>query len=312
MVILPTLRQLQFFAALVKRRSFSKAAEDCLVSQSTLSSGIKELEAILEQQLVDRSSKKFALTPLGEEVARRGADILARTEELASVAQARQPLEGPFSLGVIPTIAPFLLPRATPKLRAAFPKLQLFLREGLSASLAEDLLAGRIDAALLAFPFDMQGVDHVEIGEDPFWFVTAGGAPAPKKPMANEDLDVAHLLLLEEGHCLRDHALEACRLKAAKSGAGFEATSLFTLAQMVAAGLGDTLLPQMAVTSGFADAAGLKARRLADKNASRRIGVAWRRGCSRADEVRAIADVLAACMHEKPSKRNERASTNRP
>lgn len=165
---LPTLRQLQFFLALVRRQSFSKAASDCLVSQSTLSSAIKELETILDRQLVDRSTRHFSLTPAGKDVAARAAKILAETEELARAAADRRPLEGPFALGVIPTIAPFLLPKATPGLAKNFQS-ELFLREDLTASLAERLADGSLDAALLAFPYDLPGLEWISIGDDPFF-----------------------------------------------------------------------------------------------------------------------------------------------
>ena len=297
MIVLPTIRQLQFFTALVRRRSFSKAAEDCLVSQSTLSSGVKELEGLLQCQLVDRSTRSFSLTQTGEDVAERAGRILAMTEDLARAAAARAPLEGSFRLGVIPTIAPFLLPKAAPLLREAFPKLELFLREDLTAKLADLLAVGQLDAVLLALPYDLPGVDTIEIGEDPFYFAAApdalpstkGGAPAPM-PLA--DLRNKKLLLLEDGHCLRDHAIDACKLQDPDVAAAYGATSLFTLAQMVQAGLGATLLPKMAVDAGFAQASGLAVAPLAAPAPARKIGLAWRRGSGRREEVEKIARAL--------------------
>lgn len=312
MIVLPTLRQLQFFTALVRRKSFSKAAEDCLVSQSTLSSAIKELEGILDCQLVDRSTRAFALTPAGEEVAERAAPILAMTEDLARSAADRRPLEGPFHLGVIPTIAPFLLPRAAPRLKKAYPKLELFLREDLTANLAERLSAGLLDAAVLAFPYDIPGAETIEIGVDPFWFAAAPGHPlADGESLKPGDLAGENLLLLEDGHCLRDHALDACKLRSADNANAFGATSLFTLAQMVRSGLGATLLPQMAVEAGLADAAGVTVTPFADPPPARRIGLIWRRGSGRREEAEAIAAILRetlggpaanAAKKEKPPK----------
>lgn len=297
MIVLPTLRQLQFFAALVRRKSFSKAAEDCLVSQSTLSSAIKELEGILDCQLVDRSTRAFALTPAGEEVAARAAPILAMTEDLARSAADRRPLEGPFHLGVIPTIAPFLLPRAAPKLKKAYPKLELFLREDLTANLAERLAAGLLDAAVLAFPYDIPGAETIEIGVDPFWFAAAPDHPlVGRKALKPGDLDGENLLLLEDGHCLRDHALDACKLRSADNANAFGATSLFTLAQMVRSGLGATLLPQMAVQAGLADAAGVAVTPFDEPAPARRIGLVWRRGSGRREEAEAIAVILRKAM----------------
>ena len=293
MTPLPTLRQLQFFMALVRRESFSKAAEDCLVSQSTLSSAIKEMEQLMDQQLVDRSTRSFALTPAGEEVATRAPALLAGAEDLVRSARGRRPLEGPFTLGVIPTIAPFMLPKAAKALKKAFPKLELYLREDLTATLAERLAAGLIDAAILAFPYDLPGIDSIEIGDDPFWFACAPDHPlANKKTVKRGDITGCELLLLEDGHCLREHAIDACELRERDAASSFGGTSLFTLAQMTRAGLGATLLPDMAVRDGLAKSAGLKAIPFAKPAPARNIGVAWRRGSGRKEEALALAEIL--------------------
>lgn len=290
MIPLPTLRQLQFFLALVRRQSFSKAAGDCLVSQSTLSSAIKELEGVLGRQLVDRSTRHFSLTPSGKDVAERAAKILGLTEDLARSVSTRKPLEGPFHLGVIPTIAPFLLPKATPGLAKKFPKLELFLREDLTAALAERLAEGSLDAALLAFPYDLKGLEWVEIGEDPFLLAAPAGSPlALRKSIRTADLKDAHLMLLEDGHCMREHALDACRLRQDDVADSFGATSLFTLTQMVRAGLGATLLPKMAVDAGLASDAGLAVAPLAAPAAARKIGLAWRKGSGRREDCELLA-----------------------
>lgn len=263
------------------------------MSQSTLSSAIKELEGLLGAALVDRSTRAFALTPAGEDVARRAGPILAMTEDLARAVGERRPLEGPFALGVIPTIAPFLLPAAAPRLREAFPKLELFLREDLTAALVERLNAGLLDAALLAFPYGAPALDHVEIGEDPFWFAApATHALARRKRLSPADLDGEPLLLLEDGHCLRDHAIDACRLQAPETAAAFGATSLFTLVQMAQSGLGATLLPELAVKAGLAKSAGLAAVPFAAPAPSRRIGLAWRKGSGRREEAEMLAQAL--------------------
>ncbi len=293
MTPLPTLRQLQFFMALVRRASFSKAAEECLVSQSTLSSAVKEMEALLGQQLVDRSTRAFALTPAGEEIAARAPAILAAAEDLSRAASGRRPLEGAFHLGVIPTIAPFILPRAALRLHEAYPKLKLFLREDLTGALAERLAAGLIDAALLALPYDLPGTEVIEIGDDPFWFAcNADHQYAKRRKLAKEDLDGCKLLLLEDGHCLREHALEACELSERGDNASFDGTSLFTLAQMARSGLGATLLPDMAVKEGLADGADLVAVPFVKPAPSRKIGIAWRKGSGRGEEARAIASII--------------------
>jgi len=293
MTPLPTLRQLQFFMALVRRESFSKAADDCFVSQSTLSSAIKEMEALMDQQLVDRSTRAFALTPAGEEVAARAPALLAAAEDLVRAASGRRPLEGPFTLGVIPTIAPFLLPKAAKALKKAYPKLELYLREDLTATLAERLSSGLIDAAILAFPYDLPGIDHMDICEDAFWFACSPEHPlADRKTVKREDVSACELLLLEDGHCLREHAIDACELRDRDAAAAFGGTSLFTLAQMAKAGLGATLLPDMAVREGLAKSAGLRSIPFSNPAPVRRIGVAWRHGSGRKEEAIALAELL--------------------
>ncbi len=290
---LPTLRQLQFFVALARRKSFSKAAEDCLVSQSTLSSAIKELEVMLDCQLVDRSTRHFSLTLAGEDAVSRATEILAHTEDLSRAVSSRRPLEGPFHLGVIPTIAPFLLPIAAPAIKKAYPDLSLYLREDLTANLADRLSAGLIDAALLAFPVDLPGVDHIDVGEDPFYLAVPKDDPlADRKSVRLEDLSETNLLLLEDGHCLRDHAIEACKLQTPASAATFSATSLLTLAHMTQSGLGATLLPKMAVDTGLAASVGLAVTPFEAPEPKRRIGLAWRGGSSRREEVMLLATIL--------------------
>lgn len=293
MKALPTLRQLQFFVTLARRESFSKAADECLVSQSTLSSAIKELEGLVGRQLVDRSTRSFALTPSGEEVAARAPALLAGVEDLLDAASGRRPLEGAFTLGVIPTIAPFVLPKVAKALRKKYPKLGLFLREDLTASLAERLAAGLIDAALLAFPYDIPGVEVIDVGADPFWFAcNSEHRFAARKSLATDDLRECKLLLLEDGHCLREHAIDACSIADRGADASFDGTSLFTLTQMAQSGLGATLLPDMAVKTGLAKTAGLVAIPFKKPQPVRRIGVAWRKGSGRGEEAQAIADVV--------------------
>lgn len=293
MTPLPTLRQLQFFLALVHRGSFSRAADDCLVSQSTLSSAIKELEAIFQCQLVDRSTRRFSLTPAGAEVAERAAPVLAMAEDMVRAVSGRRPLEGPFNLGVIPTIAPFLLPAAAPKIRKTFPDLELYLREEMTHALVERLATGALDAAILAFPYDAPGIDWIALGEDPFLVAGAPEHPVMNKSRINmADLKSAPLLLLEDGHCLREHALDACRLRDEEVSGAYAATSLFTLTQMVKAGLGVTLLPKLAIDAGLAKDSGLVAKPLSGSAPARTIGIAWRKGSGRREDCELLADLL--------------------
>lgn len=292
---LPTLRQLQFFEALCRSESFSRAAELCFVSQSTLSSGIKELEAILDATLVDRSARGFALTPAGEEIRRRAEALLADARDLVRAASTNRPLlEGAYHLGLIPTIGPFLLPGAMPRIERRFPELKLFLREDLTANLVELLRADHLDMAVLALPVETEGLDCAVFAQDPFVFACRHDHPlAARAAIETEELRDEPLLLLEDGHCLRDHALSACRLVARGEGS-FAATSLFTLVQMVRSGLGVTLLPRISVDRGLAD--GLVTVPLIDPDGStpsRDLGLVWRRSVRRREEAEALLAVFA-------------------
>lgn len=295
--MLPTLRQLQFLVVLARTLSFSRAAEQSNVSQSTLSAGIKELESALSVQLVDRSSRQVSLTPIGEEVAHRAEEILQRAEDLVRAAASKPPLCGDLRLGVIPTIGPYLLPDLIPLLDNAYPSLRLFLREELTASLIDGLRAGRIDMAMLAMPVETDGLDTLIFAEDPFVFACAPDHPLASETNLNPDaLDGETLLLLEDGHCLRDHALDACRLRHRHTADAFGATSLFTLVQMVRSGLGTTLLPKVAVDRGLAQVAGLVTMPIVggrEQVPSRDLGLAWRHGSGREAEAREFAELLA-------------------
>src|SRR3954451_9199489 len=295
--MLPTLRQLQYLKLLAEHGSFGRAAEAAHVTQPTLSSGIQELERALGATVVDRARSGVILTAVGEEALKRATVILNETEELVEAAKnAGQPLTGRFRLGVIPTIAPFLLPRALPLLRTRFPKLRLFLREDLTQRLIAALKAGQLDAALVALPFDMHGRNWAHVSDDELLAAMPADHPLAKlKAASPEALEREDLILLEDGHCLREHALAACGLKPPKTAAGeegFAATSLPTLVQMVGSGLGVSFLPAMAVNAGLTDAASVAVRPIAPGHASREIVVAWRAGSNRAAEGRLLADVL--------------------
>jgi LysR family hydrogen peroxide-inducible transcriptional activator len=299
---LPTLRQLQFFEALCRLKSFSRAAEACFVSQSTLSSGIKELEAVLDTSLVDRSAKGFALTGAGEEVQRRSADLLADARDLVRAASTSRPLlEGAYRFGLIPTIGPFLLPTAMPAIQESFPELKSYLREDLTANLVELLRADQIDMAILALPIEVDGLDTAVFAQDPFFLVAAPGHPLAKRQVVEvEELSDEPLMLLEDGHCLRDHALSACRLPDRSRSDAFAATSLFTLAQMVRSGLGVTLLPKLALDAGLGR--GLAVIPLEDPDGTppaRDLGLAWRRSQRRTEEAEALLPVLSGLFDAK-------------
>jgi len=295
---LPTLRQLQFLIALAEHGSFSRAAEAVYVTQPTLSAAIKELEMTLGTVLVERGARGAVLTPAGEVVLERARRVMAEAEDLVIAAQAAgEPLNGPFKLGVIPTIAPFLLPRVLPALRDEFPKLEIFLREDLTERLFDALRERRLDAALVALPYEAPMIETRAIWSDEFLFAcTPDHRLAGRGTLTAADLTDEPLLLLEDGHCLRDHALAACSTGTARSD--FAATSLHTLVHMVKSGLGATLLPRMAVDAGLVDRMGLEVLPFDPPVAGREIGVAWRKGSARADEAIQLGEAIRACLAE--------------
>jgi LysR family hydrogen peroxide-inducible transcriptional activator len=295
--MLPTLRQLQYLKLLVEHGGFGRAAAAAHVTQPTLSAGIQELERTLGAPVVERARSGVILTPVGEEALRRARIILNEAEELVEAAKsASQPLSGRFRLGVIPTVAPFLLPKALPLLRERFPKLRLFLREDLTHRLVTALRAGQLDAALIALPYDLAGLHCAHVADDELLAAMPANHPlASQKTTAPEALEHEDLILLEDGHCLREHALAACGLRPPRAPPGeepFAATSLPTLVQMVGSGLGVTFLPAMAVEAGLTDAAPVAVRPIAAEHPSREIVVAWRAGSSRAAEGKLLAETL--------------------
>ncbi|HEX5327506.1 MAG TPA: hydrogen peroxide-inducible genes activator [Acetobacteraceae bacterium] len=298
MTYLPTPQQLRYLVALAETRHFGRAASACAVTQSTLSAGLLALERQLDAAILDRiAGKRVLFTPLGLELAERGRTALAALEALAETADAaRAPMSGPLRLGVIPTVGPFLLPRLMPALRAAFPRLRLFLREDLTAALVDRLAGARLDVLLLALPCDCGGAATLAVARDEFLVALPPGhrlAAGEQVPVAA--LAAERLLLLEDGHCLRDQALAVCGLHAGNQDV-FAATSLHTLVQMVAGGLGVTLVPRLAVAAGITAGTDLVLRPLAGAGAWRTIGLAWRPGAPRAGDFRALGPVLAeAC-----------------
>lgn len=299
MTPLPTLRQLRYLVALAEHRHFGRAAEACLVTQSTMSAGLQELETLLGCTLVERDRRHVALTPIGLAVVARARRLLIEAQDLVdAVRAADQPLSGPLRMGVIPTIAPYILPIVLPELRRAYPDLRLILREDLSARLAEQLKGGQLDVLLLALPWPIDGTETLDLGADPFLLAVPAGHPLAEKNLVDwDDIPMHDMLLLEEGHCLRDQALAACRM-AGHSGVarGVSGTSLPTIIQMVAGGLGVTLLPAMAVRTGALAGTDLVARPLADPSAKRSIGLVWRASSPRTPEMRELAAPFSQCL----------------
>jgi LysR family hydrogen peroxide-inducible transcriptional activator len=301
---LPTLRQLSHLAALAETLHFGKAATVSHVTQSTLSASIKELEDTLQANLVDRTKRKVVLTPLGTEVAERARRLLDDAEAIARLAQREAaPLSGTLRMGVIPTIGPFLLPTVLPKLRRAYPNLRLYLTEDLSARLVEQLHSGALDVALLALPFDAGNVEERVLFEDTFKLATPKDHPlASRKSVRLDELKSEELLLLKEGHCLREHAMEACRLTDPKQAEVVEATSLHTLVQMVDNGLGTTLLPQLAIDGGILRGTRISVVPFAGEQPTRKIGLIWRRGTGRGAEFYLLGSEIARLATERRQK----------
>jgi len=301
MAALPSLRQLRYLLALAEHLNFTRAAEASFVSQSTLSTGLKELESTLGVQLVERNKQNVALTAVGAEVVARARQVLAAAEDLSDFASdASRPMQGQLRLGVIPTIAPFVLPSVMPALRDQFPQLQLALREDLTAHLLERLRSRQLDFALIALPYDTEDL-HVEpLYKDRFCLVGREKDPAmSRKAMQLSSSWTERLLLLEEGHCLRDHALQACNATEVASVDGIEATSLLTLVQMVASGMGVALLPEMAVHSGLLNNLSLKSRPLAPPAPERVIALVTRSTSAHMAEFEAIARVISSVQRKK-------------
>ena len=294
MPALPSLRQLSYLVELAERLNFRAAAEAQFVTQSTLSAGIKELESVLGVQLVERDKRNVRLTAVGEDVVARARDVLAAATDLAETARkAAAPLSGPLRLGTIPTIAPFLLPKVLPPLRRAHRELKLYLREDLTEHLLERLRAGSLDMALIALPYDTGDLYVHELFKDEFWFVAREDDSAVReKEIALRKLDTGEILLLEEGHCLRDHAITACGPRRGAWQAKVEATSLQTLIQMVDGGLGVTLLPGITLKAGILKGTGLVARPFAPPAPSRTLALTVRATSPRRQDVEVLAEFI--------------------
>jgi len=299
MPALPTLRQLAYLVELANRLNFRAAAEAQFVTQSTLSAGIKELETLLGAQLVERDKRRVRLTAVGEEVTARARELLAGATDLAESARsAAALLSGPLRLGVIPTIAPFLLPEVLPPLRRAHPALKLYLREDLTEPLLERLREGNLDMALIALPYDTGDLHVRELFKDEFWYVAREGDPAARdKEIAIRKLDTGGILLLEEGHCLRDHAIAACGPRRGAWEAKIEATSLPTLIQMVEGGLGVTLLPELTLKAGILKGTRLIARPFTSPAPSRTLALVVRRTSPRRRDAEMLADFILEQRH---------------
>jgi LysR family hydrogen peroxide-inducible transcriptional activator len=292
-VHLPTVKQLQYLVALRRYGHFGRAADACFVTQSTLSAGLRELETLLGLTLVERTRRVVRFTALGEKIADKAIAVLRETEELAEMARAQgRPLHGELRMGVIPTIAPFLLPTMLPRLRSQWPELKLYLREETSAAACEALHRGQLDCVLLALPFSCGDVDSTPLFDDPLYVAFPRGEAPTAPSIAAADIDENRLLLLEDGHCLKDHALSACNRPELRANAAMMGTSLHTLVQMVDNGLGLTFVPGMAIEAGILSGTEVDAKPLRSANPYRRIALIWRRSSPRESEFQLLATAL--------------------
>ena len=301
-----TLQDLRYVVALADQGHFGRAAAACDIGQSTLSTQIKKLERQLGVTLFERTTQSVSVTAVGAEIAGRARQVLADVEAIAGIGQTISgPLSGRFSLGVIPTLGPYLLPWLVPALKEAYPELRLAVREDLTAPLLERLASHRIDAALVALPVPDDRLETLPLFDEPFWFAEPKGRkPTVATVMTQEDLLGQRLLLLTEGHCLRDQALAICGTSDRDAEGDFRATSLETIFQMVATGLGSTLLPAMACTE--ARARSVTTRRL-EAGVGRRIGLTWRRSYPRVRDIHLLAKTLQD--HLPPSVQSIRTPT---
>ncbi len=300
-----TLRQLRYLTSLARYKHFGRAAQDCAVSQPALSMQIRELEREVGAELVERRPGEIALTETGLDAARRAERILAATRDLVDFAHHRGILSGPLKLGIIPTLAPYILPRVLPLLQERYPQLRLEVRETLTRQLLDELVAGDLDCVMLALPAEGADVATLPLFVDAFLLaVPAADALAPNARVEVADVDQRRLILLEEGHCLRDQTLAFCAARRhgqpADLGppAGLGATSLTTVMQMVANGYGVTLVPEVAIDTELRDAR-VKLLRFAEPQPSRGIGLAWRRTSPRGNDFATLGAVVKDALKRK-------------
>ena len=291
---LPTIKQLRYFVALCEEQHFGRAAARCFVSQSAFSIAIKEFEKLLGMTLIDRTNRQVTVTSAGKEIA-----VLARlclndlTALVESARERGEQLAGPLQLGIIPTIAPFLLPRMLPPLRRAYPKLKLYLQEDVTQRLHAQLLEGALDVVVLALPYELPGVEQKPLFRDRFLLAAREGTrlvdPERYSPKLLPDGSV---LLLKEGHCLREHTVSACKIRNSEKMSHVSASSLLTLIEMVDADLGVTFLPEMAVGSAMLAGTSVKTYPLGEQS-YREIGLMWRRGSARTEEFKILASFIS-------------------
>lgn len=290
---LPTIKQLKYLISLEKYEHFGKAAEACFVSQSAFSVAIRELESTLGTQLFDRTNKRVTITAMGQEIVVQARLVVRDLEALVDMAQVNnEPLSGKLKLGVIPTISPFLLPKILPQLRSHFPQLQLFLQEGTTQQVYEKLMSGELDLILIAFPYELRNVEKMKLFKDQFLLAYKNNSQfIETKKVTVDHLQSESILLLEDDHCLRDHALSACKIRNLNKVSHFAASSLLTLIEMVEADLGVTYLPEMAKDSPMLKNTNIKTQAM-PKSSHREVGLIWRKGSARDKEFKMLGEFI--------------------
>ncbi len=290
------LKDLRYLVAVADTRHFGRAAERSFVSQPTLSAQLKKLEEYLGVQLVERAPKRVQLTAAGEEVVERARRILEASDEIVELARGhRDPLAGRLRLALLPTIGPYLLPNVAGRLRKQLPRLELMLYEYQTDPMLEKLHSGEIDVGILALPVPMDGLESWELYKEPFTVaVPSNHRLAQRRSIKVDDLTHETLLLLEDGHCLRDQALDICSSTDVHEKQDFRATSLETLRQMVAAGVGITLLPELASRGAYGNARGVAIKPFARPVPTRTIGAVWRKSTTRREAIEALCRLIEA------------------
>jgi LysR family hydrogen peroxide-inducible transcriptional activator len=296
----PTVQQLRYAVAVADARHFGQAAQACFVSQPALSAQIRELETRLQVQLFERTSRGVLVTPAGAEIIDRSRRILREIDDLRDVAAgATGALVGPLRLGVIPTVAPYVLPAAVRLIAGSYPDLELYLREDRTHALIDQLQGGDLDLLLLALPLDRSGVEELALYEEPFLLAVPETHPLARGRRCDAtELAGERLVLLEEGHCLRDQALAVCELAGDGGYAEVQGTSLPTIVQMVAAGLGVTLLPASTVSRDVHPGERVTVRQFRPPAPTRTVGLAWRSSSARADAYRQLGELFATAGQE--------------
>lgn len=290
----PTIKQLRYFIALVENNHFGKAAQSCYVSQSAFSVAIKELENTLNGRLVDRTNKSVTVTNLGRDTYGQAKIVIHELSRLVDISQGnRLPFSGKLSLGIIPTVAPFLVSKFVFKLQNSHPKLELYLHEAMTLKLYEKLVKGDLDVILIALPYSLKNTESLMLFKDKFNLAYIDKSKWIHDDKRNKAPNDESVLLLEDGHCMREHALDACKLKSFDKISQYSASSILTLVEMVKNDMGVTFLPEMSLDSHLVKYSGLKIQSL-EKESYREIGLVWRKGSSRTEEFEQLGEFIKA------------------